>query len=392
MVRLQGRAGTYTTQSGGYSSFVPKPLPPVPPIEIDDGMLTLLSNADRNLGRLDGATETLPNPDLFVFMYVRKEAVLSSQIEGTQSSLIDFLEFEAGAQRRGLPRDVAEVSNYVDAMNFGLEQIKKGKNLSLALIRQIHSRLLRGVRGGEHRPGEFRHVQNWIGSPGSSPRNAVFIPPAVPVMQDALAHLEAFLLSKIHMPPLIKVGLAHAQFETIHPFLDGNGRMGRLLITFLLTMEDFLSRPLLYLSYYFRQNRTSYYEKLQSVRDDGDWEAWMKFFLRGVYEVSDQATKTARKIVRLREEHRGSVQKTLGSSAGKALVVLEHLYQRPMVMVRDVREVTGLSAPSANSLVTKLEGAGILTETTGQARYRVFAYQPYLDILLDGEKGRRSAG
>lgn len=383
MVKMAGRAGRYVVQSEGYRSFVPHPLPPDPAVNVDNAMLNLLSHADRNLGRLNGATETLPDPDLFVFMYVRKEAVLSSQIEGTQSSLIDLLEFEAGGRRPDHPRDVVEVSNYVDAMNYGLDQIKRGRRLSTALIQEIHGHLLRHGRGSGHRPGELRPVQNWIGPPGGGIRGAVFIPPTVPDMRKALADFERFLLSDKSLPPLFKVGLAHGQFETIHPFLDGNGRMGRLLISFLLTIEGSLERPLLYLSHFFRQNRNTYYDRLQAVRDDGDWEGWLGFFLKGVDEVSKQATETARKIVWLREEHRRLIQENLGRRAGSGLSLLEFMYQRPMVAVSDIQKITGLSFPSANDLVARLEGLAIMKEQTGQKRYRVFAYRPYLDILLE---------
>jgi len=378
-----GRAGRYVVQPEGYRAFVPRPLPPDPPVSVDSTLLTLLSRADGNLGKLNGATETLPNPDLFVLMYVRKEAVLSSQIEGTQSTLLDLLEFEAIGRRPDHPRDVAEVSNYVDAMNYGLDQIRRGRELSVPLIQEIHSRLLRHGRGSGHRPGELRPVQNWIGPPGGGIRGAVFIPPPVSEMHRALTDFERFLRSDKSLPPLIKVALAHSQFETIHPFLDGNGRIGRLLITFLLTIEGALERPLLYLSHYFRQHRSAYYDRLQAVRDQVDWEGWLGFFLKGVDEVSRQATETARKVVRLREDHRSQLQETLGRRAGSGLGLLEFLFERPMVTVNDVQKVTGLSFPSANDLVATLEGLGIVKEQTGQKRYRVFAYRPYLDLLLD---------
>jgi len=383
MAGRRGRAGSYVAQPEGFRAFSPRPLPPVPPLDVDARLLNLLSRADRNLGGLNGATETLPNPDLFVFMYVRKEAVLSSQIEGTQSSLLDLLEYEAGAPRSSHPRDVVEVSNYVDAMNHGLDQIKQGRPFSVDLLREIHARLLRRGRGSAHRPGEFRSVQNWIGPPGRGIRGAVFIPPSVPEMRRALADLERFIVKDKSLPPLLKAGLAHCQFETIHPFLDGNGRMGRLLVTFLLTMEGFLDRPLLYLSHYFRENRAAYYETLQAVRDRGDWEGWLEFFLTGVDLVSRQATETARRIVRLREEHRRSVQERLGRRAGNGLSLLEHMYRHPMVSVNDVGRVTGLTFPSASALVAGLGELGLLKEQTGQKRYRLYSYQPYLDILLD---------
>ncbi len=383
MVKTTARAGQYAMQPEGYRTYVPKPLPPNPPIDFDSSMLSILSQADRNLGRLSGATETLPNPDLFVFMYIRKEAVLSSQIEGTQSSLIDLLEYEAGARLRGHPRDVVDVSNYIDAMNHGLGQIARGRELSVALVQEIHARLLSRGRGSSHSPGELRSVQNWIGPSERGIEDAAFVPPAVPEMRKALDDLERFLLTERSLPPLVKVGLAHSQFETIHPFLDGNGRMGRLLITFLLTAEGYLERPLLYLSHYFRQNRSSYYDTLQAVRDEGDWEGWLRFFLKGVDEVSRQATETAKRIIQLREEHRRLIQNAMGRRAGGALILIEFMYQHPMVSVNDMQRVTGLSFPSANELAVELEGLALLNEQTGNRRNRVFAYRPYLDIILD---------
>ncbi|MEE9236949.1 MAG: Fic family protein [Thermoplasmata archaeon] len=383
MVDIKERAGVYVRQSEGYDAFIPKPLLPAPALELDNEMLNLLSQADRNLGRLDGATETLPNPDLFVFMYLRKEAVLSSQIEGTQASLLDLLEFEAEAPYHGGSPDVDEVANYVNAMNYGLDQIREGRPLSVPLLQEIHGLLLEDVRGGEHLPGELRPEQNWIGPLGGSISEAVFIPPPVPEMKKAMADLEQFLVSEVSLPPLIQVGLAHCQFETIHPFLDGNGRMGRLLITFLLTVEEYLQRPLLYLSHFFRQYRSDYFDRLQAVRDDGDWEGWLKFFLQGIYDVSRQATDTAKEIMAMREEHRQLIQAKMPRASGSALNLLEFLYKRPMVSVARVEEVTGLSFPAANRLVSRLEKLELLRETTGQRRYRLFAYQPYLDILLE---------
>lgn len=345
-------------------------------------MWSLLSQADRALGRLDGSTEALPNPDLFVFMYVRKEAVLSSQIEGTQASLMDVLEFEADALEPGRPQDVEEVVNYVAAMNHGMERLKT-LPVSLRLFREIHEQLLRDVRGSERSPGDFRRSQNWIGPPGCTLDTATFVPPPPHELQAALGNLESFLHDQSPMPVLVKVGLAHAQFETIHPFLDGNGRVGRLLITFLLCEKDVLKRPLLYLSHYFKQNRTAYYDLLQAVRDEGTWEEWLKFFLRGVFEVSQQATATARQIVNLREEHRQQLTENLRGSTANALTLLENLFWRPVISVGHASEVTGLGYPNANKLVSKFEELGLLREITGQKRNRRFAYQPYLDLFAD---------
>jgi len=379
-----GRAGQYVTQAQSYKAFIPKSLPPVPPVQMDAELQLLLSDADRALGRLDGVTETLPNPDLFVFMYVRKEAVLSSQIEGTQASLMDVLEFEAKAQRADHLKDVPEVVNYVAAMNQGLKRLET-LPVSLRLVREIHEVLLRGVRGSERSPGEFRTRQNWIGENDSPIQRASFVPPPPDVMLDALASLERFLHDDSPMPPLVTVGLAHAQFETIHPFLDGNGRIGRLLITFLLCEKKILRRPLLYLSHYLKARRSEYYDRLQAVRDRGDWEGWLKFFFQGVASVSLEATQTARKIVELRESHRELLTSKMGRGAGSALALLETLYFRPVVSVKQVAAITKISFPNANALVESLEKLRLLFETTGRRRNRVFAYQPYLDLFGEND-------
>ncbi len=318
--------------------------------------------------------------------------MLSSQIEGTQASLIDVLEFEAKAVEQKNPHDVAEVVNYIAAMNHGLARIKE-LPLSLRLIREIHEKLMAGVRGGERNPGEFRRSQNWVGPAGCTLVTANYVPPPPHEMHGALDNFEKFLHRPAPMPALVKVGVAHSQFETIHPFLDGNGRIGRLLITFLLWERRVLKRPLLYLSHYFKLNRSEYYERLQAVRDTGDWEGWLKFFLRGIAVVAEEATATARQIVVLREEHRRLIADSMGRGAGKALVLLEALYPRPIITVQSATELTGLSFASANALVRHLVTLNILRESTGQKRNRVFSYQPYLDLLSepvpDGQLGAR---
>ncbi|MFZ0887940.1 MAG: Fic family protein [Candidatus Binataceae bacterium] len=354
---------------------------------MDEEMWNLLSKADLALGRLDGSTETLPNPDLFVFMYVRREAVLSSQIEGTQASLIDVLEFEAQAAEPGHPEDVAEVVNYVAAMNHGLVLLAK-LPVSLRLIREIHAKLMQRVRGAERNPGEFRKSQNWVGPPGSTLANARYVPPPPHEMRQALDNFEKFLHQRQPMPALIKVGIAHSQFETIHPFLDGNGRVGRLLITFLLCERKILKRPLLYLSHYFKLNRSEYYDRLQAVRDRGDWESWLKFFLQGVAQVAEEATLNARRIVKMREEHRELILNRLGRASGKALQLLERLYFRPIVSVQTIVEETGLSFANANGLAKQLETTGLLQETTGRKRNRRFSYGPYLELFQENEPRR----
>lgn len=382
------RSGRYVQQPAGFKAFIPNGLPPDPQIRYDQEMLSLLSQADRALGRLDGSTDMLPNPDLFVFMYVRREAVLSSQIEGTQASLMDILEFEAQALEPSRPQDVREVVNYINAMNYGLERIRE-LPLSLRLICEIHERLLAEVRGSEKSRGEFRHSQNWIGSPGENGlASARFVPPPPHEMADALDNLEKFFHDQRFMPTLIKVGLIHAQFETIHPFLDGNGRLGRLLITFLLCQKGVLKQPLLYLSYFFKKYRSEYYDRLQAIRDKGDWEGWLKFFLRGMYEVAQEATSTARKIVNLREEHRALVAEKLGRGPAKSLQVLEMLYLRPIISVSSVIEVTGLSYANANKLVKGFCNLGLIVEITGQRRNRRFSYEPYLDLFKEPETER----
>lgn len=374
------RAGRYITQVEGYSAFIPAPLPPDPPIAMDPEMWALLSQADRALGRLDGATDALPNPDLFVFMYVRKEAVLSSQIEGTQASLIDILEFESQSLEPDNPQDVAEVVNYIAAVNYGLERLPT-LPISLRLIREIHEVLLSNVRGSERNPGEFRRSQNWIGPSGCSLKDATYVPPPPHEMLRSLDNLEKFLHSSEPMPTLIKVGLAHAQFETIHPFLDGNGRAGRLLITFLLCEQNILQRPLLYLSYFFKQYRSEYYDRLQAIRDTGNWEGWLKFFLRGVYEVAQEAAATARKIVTMKEEHRQLLIDNMGQRSGNAIALLESLYFRPIFTIEHAETVVGVSYTNANKLIKDLCDIGILQEITGQKRNRAFSYAPYLQVF-----------
>lgn len=378
------RAGIYVNQLSGelrFRAFIPKPLPPNPPIRMGMELWRLLSEADRALGRLSYFSEVLPSHDMFLAMYVRKEAVLSSQIEGTQASLVDVLEYETEKAARGLPSDVAEVVNYVGALNFGLSRLNE-LPLSLRLIREIHARLLQDVRGGERHPGEFRKTQNWIGPEGCSLNEATFVPPPPQEMATAMAELESFLHDPAPMPALLKVGLAHAQFETIHPFLDGNGRVGRLLITFLLCESGILRRPLLYLSYYFRLNRQEYYDRLMSVRTKGDWEGWLKFFLKGVHTVSDQATETARAIMAMREDHTQIVRaKVRGVLNGLAL--LDGLYDRPMVTVKTAQQMLGISPVSANKLIASFQQAGLLHQISTGARNRVFAYAPYLNIFLD---------
>jgi len=312
-------------------------------------------------------------------MYVRKEAVLSSQIENTQASLADVLEYEAKPSARRLPRDVGEVVNYVRATNRGLERLKE-LPLSLRLIREIHAELLRGVRGGGRSPGEFRTLPNWIGPPGCTLANAVYVPPPVPDMHAALGDLERYLNERDATPLLIRIGLAHAQFETIHPFLDGNGRIGRLLITFMLCHRSVMRRPLLYLSRYLVEHRQEYYDRLMAIRVGGEWEEWLKFLLRGIAQVAVDATEKARRILSLREKHHALIAARCRSrEASHAL--LDLLYERPVTTVSEAARELERSRATANTIVGQFERLGLLRETTGMARYRVFRYQPYVDLL-----------
>lgn len=378
------RAGRYVAQPTGYRAYSPLPLPPEPPVRVDGELQRLLSRADRALGRLDGSIHTLPHPDLFVFMYVRKEAVLSSQIEGTQSSLQDVLAAEAQILDADRPKDVDEVMNYVRAMKHGLARLAE-LPVSVRLIREIHAELLQGVRGSHLTPGELRRSQNWIGPGGCSLNEATFVPPPPHEISNHLSALEKYLHEEDGLPLLIKIGLAHAQFETIHPFLDGNGRVGRLLITFLLCEREVLFKPVLYLSHYFKQHRQAYYERLQAVRDEGAWEAWLSFFLHGVVEVSQQATETARKILLLREEHRKTITEEFGRAAGNGHRVIERLYEHPIVSVNDVQEIIGATYQAANELVKRLVQCGILHEITGHTKYRRYLYRSYIQLFNGDE-------
>lgn len=375
--RWERRAGAYVRQSKGFRAFIPAELPPDPPIDL--GRLTeLLSEADRAIGRLDGVSATLPNPDLFVAMYVRRESVLSSQIEGTQSSMDDVLAFELDASAKRLPNDVEEVVNHVAAMNYGLHRLMEFP-LSLRLIREIHARLMRGVRGQEKSPGEFRTSQNWIG--GTAPSNARFVPPPAHELSRLLGNFETFLHQPRGLPPLVHAGVAHAQFETIHPFLDGNGRVGRLLITFLLVHAGVLRRPLLYLSYFLKRHRPEYYDRLTAIRESGDWEGWLRFFLSGVAETASEATETAGAILRLREEH-DIATRDLPVNASR---ILDHLYQQPLVTAATVQQALNVSWPTANKLLTEFVERGVLYEITGHRRNRIYRYSPYLELFASDD-------
>ena len=381
----RGRTGQYITMTVGgeqFQAFVPDPLPPDPPPDIDDELRELVDQALLALGRLDSVSTLLPDTSLFLYMYVRKEAVLSSQIEGTQSSLSDLLLFESEAAP-GVPLDdVQEVSNYVAAMYHGLTRLRDGFPLSLRLIREIHGVLLSKGRGSEKEPGEFRRTQNWIG--GTRPGNAVFVPPPPDRLMEGMGALEKFLHNDpVKTPLLIKAALAHVQFETLHPFLDGNGRLGRLLVTFILCAEGALAEPMLYLSLYFKNRRQEYYELLQKVRADGDWESWMRFFMTGVKETADLAVQTANDLVKLFDADRQRIQ-TIGRAAGSALQVHHALQQYPVISINRASEQTGLSIPTTTAALKALEKVGIAREQTGRQRGRLFSYGQYIDILNQG--------
>lgn len=339
------------------------------------------------VGRLDGITTVLPDPHLFLYAYVRKEAVLSSQIEGTQSSLSDLVLFEAqGAP--GVPvDDVTEVSRYVAALQHGLKLLGEGLPLSLRLLKEIHSVLLAHGRGVDKEPGEFRRSQNWIG--GTRPGNATYVPPPPDHLMDCLGLLEKYLHNDpVRTPVLIKAALAHVQFETIHPFLDGNGRLGRLLITFLLCSEGVLREPMLYLSLYFKQNRERYYELLQQVRLTGDWEEWLTFFLQGVAETADQAVSTARRLLALFRDDRARLA-SLGKAAGSALRIHEQLQKSPVLSAARAAELTGLSSMTCGSTLQKLQSKGLVREITGGNYGRLYSYDSYLSILGEGTEPLR---
>lgn len=381
-----GRKVTVSTAGETITAFVPPPLPPNPSLELPR-LYRQLENANRALGRLDGVTSILPDTPLFLYMYVRKEALLSSQIEGTQSSLSDLLLFE-NEEAPGVPiDDVQEVSSYVAAMEHGLERIRAGFPISLRLIRELHDILLSKGRGSSKQPGEFRRTQNWIG--GTRPGNALFVPPPPELVMELMSHLESFIHDDtVEIPSLIKAGLVHVQFETIHPFLDGNGRLGRLLITFILCAQGILKEPILYLSLYFKSHRSRYYELLQGVRERGDWEAWLEFFLDGITETSLQAADAAREILNLFETDRIHIER-LGRPAASALRVHQLLQQKPIINIPDAAKKLGISVPTITKSIQHLEDLRIVREITGKQRGRAFAYSGYLEILSRGTEPLR---
>lgn len=372
------RAGRFIQQPGGYKTFKPCSMFPTPQINYDSEMMKLLSEADRKLGRLDGITQIVPNPELFVAMYIKKEALLSAQIEGTQASMSDLLESNDKIKKS---EDIADVINYISALYYGLKRIKEIP-LSLRLLREIHKILLSSGRGSHKNPGEFRTDSNWIGPERCTINEAVYVSPTVPDMKESLYDLEDFFHREDELPILIKIAIIHSQFETIHPFNDGNGRMGRLLITFLLCKNNILSKPLLYLSYYFKQNRLEYYEQLMNVRINGDWERWIKFFLRGVAEVSDKATQTGKDIFELKNKYE-TVLDEIGNANAKQL--LEYIFECPFISKSEVKEHLNISYPTASKIVKSFCELGILNDTTPEKkRNKIYKFTEYMDILDQG--------
>jgi len=380
------RLGSHVTRTVAgeqVRAFVPPRLPIQPPIELTGQRLGSLEAANRALGRLDGIDALLPDTTLFLYMYVRKEALLSSQIEGTQSSLSDLLLYELDEMPAVPLNDVAEVSNYVRALTHGLKRIREDDfPLSARLIREMHALLLAGGRGATMAPGEFRSSQNWLA--GTRPGNAAFVPPPHELVPDLMSDLERFLHDEsTYTPPLLKAAIAHVQFETIHPFLDGNGRLGRLLITLSLCSDSVLPEPSLYLSLYFKRNRSTYYDLLQQVRTHGAWEAWLDFFLDGVRETGQQAHATARSLVQLFEEDRLRIE-SLGRTANTGLRLHDHLKRHTFTSIRSAADALGLAYPTVRDRIGDLERLGIVAEVTGKARDRIWSYQRYVAMLAEG--------
>ena len=379
---MSEKVGRFVLQPQGYKAFIPEPLSSRSPIKFDDELLNLLSEADRALARLDGIATVLPNPDLFIAMYVKKEAILSSQIEGTQASLEGVLEFEANLVPKENIYDIKEVINYVNALDYGIERLKT-LPMSLRLIKEVHKILLEKTRGATRNPGEFRTTQNWIGPAGAGLSEAIFVPPPPNMVINLMGDLENFIHQKDNIPPLIKISLIHYQFETIHPFLDGNGRIGRLLITFYLYWKNLLSNPLLYLSFYLKKNREVYYDLLMKIRKEGLWREWIKFFLKGVYETSQESANTAGEIIKLKDK---IIYKLYENSASSiyAVKLLEILFDKPLVEVKDVVSKLKIHKDTANELIKSFVKIGILHEITGKQRYRKYIFKDYVDIIKRG--------
>lgn len=376
------RAGMFVQQPGGFKAFVPKPLPPDPPIKYDEELQALLSEADRAIARLDGIVTVLPNPELFIAMYMKKEALLSSQIEGTQASLEGVLEFEAEMKPRDDIKEVKEVVNYIKALEYGIRHLQRAR-ANAQLFREIHRILIHGTRGSKKALGEFRRTQNWIGPAGANVFEAHFVPPPPEQILTYMANLEEFFNRENHMPPLVRVALIHAQFETIHPFADGNGRIGRLLITFFLVAHKVLLQPLLYLSYFLKKRRAEYYERLMQIRLSGAWESWVKFFLEGIDEVSREAGSTAGAMIRLKQEMIDRLYQNHVSSI-YTVKLIDLLFAKPIIDVRTITDEFKISKESGNELVKRFEQLGILRELTGKQRYKKYLFRDYTAIISRG--------
>lgn len=379
MKRRTGRAVQVRHGDGRRPAFVPFPIPPDPPLVLVATDRTLLEDANRALGRLDAMTSLLPEPALFVYSWVRKEALVSAQIEGTQSSYEDLLLYESD-QLPGVPiDDVREVSDYVAAIEMGLARLRKGTPFSTRLLREIHAVLLRGGRGQQKDPGTLRRGAVWIG--GRDPARALFVPPPAPRVRSCLEDLAAF--AREPMPVLIKAALAHVQFLTIHPFRDGNGRLGRLLVTLLLCADGALQEPTLFLSLHFKNHRVEYYERLQAVRTHGDWEGWLRFFLQGVIATANEGVSSTRRVLSLFEKDRRTLER-LGGRASTAFRVHEHLQKHPIAGIRDIQTALKVSYPTISAALTRMERLRIVREITGFKRNRVYAYAPFISLLSEG--------
>lgn len=379
---LQGTLRTQTMPGESFRAFLPSPLPPKPELARGTNLEIALSRADQMLGRLDGISRILPSVELLLYFYTRKEAVLSSQIEGTQTTFSEYLLFELDAQNAPSPDDIVEVSNYVAAMNHGLARLKDGFPLSLRLIREIHEVLLRTGRGSSKGPGEFRTQQNWVG--GTRPGNAKYVPPPAHEMNEALDKFEKFLHGEARdFPVLVQAALLHAQFETIHPFQDGNGRLGRLLVTLLLVERGVLTKPLLYMSVYLKQNRDAYFDHLQAVRMEGAWEEWIEFFLSGVCSTAERAVGLAHDMLLMFRSHEGLIQ-GLGPKRGSAMLVFHQLQRSPYLTPQGAAQFARISLPTSLAALKQLERLGLLRETTGRQRRRIYMYEPYLKLLNEG--------
>ena len=377
-----GQTGKYLIQPGGYKAFIPVALPPIKTIKYSEKLRNILSEADRALSRLDGVVTVLPNSDLFIAMYVKKEALLSSQIEGTQASLEGVLRFEANLEPKEDINEVKEVINYIKALNYGIARLSE-LPISNRLIKEIHKILIQGTRGTSKIPGEFRKIQNWIGLPGAALSDAIFVPPPPEKVPELMSELEKFIHQKDEIPPLVKIALIHAQFETIHPFLDGNGRVGRLLITFYLYCKKILSHPLLYLSVYLKKNRSRYYDLLMEIREQDRWEEWLKFFLEGIKEVSEEAIILAKEIIILKEK----LLKTLFLNKISSIYAVEFLnllFIKPIITSTDIVKNLNTSKETANQLIKKFEKINIIREISGKKRYKKYIFLDYINIIKRG--------